>query len=325
MALRTIYAPTSCGISSISRTLTAVSSSPSTAWLSTTRRWMRYRAKESKASAHNFSIDNPITAKDWPPLKEVGEPITLPRCREIIHHLHLEEMKKLKEQRTFLMPDIRPGDLIEVRYELSRSQQTFATFQGYCVEVRNKRLNSNFILKNTYDGVGVEQLFPFYSPRILDVRMIRALPRKEKVCPLPRTRNYRYMWQHYVRGKYSRGKKTFWKDTPVKAGIMSLEPRIRQELSRIRTQYQMQRKEANLPPYIFPGPYSITRRQTREVKAEMHRRMLIYAHDDRRQRSEKLRKRAAKSKWGVFKMREPEVAPAVTRLPADHPLKTAPK
>jgi len=328
MALRALCAPRGCGVRCAWRatTITTVPPSPMT-WLPTLQqRWMRLRARESKASAQNYSIDNPITAKTWPPLEEVGEPITLPRCREIIHHLHLEEMEKLKAQRTFIMPDIRPGDLVEVRYELSRSQQTFAVFQGYCVEVRNKRLNSNFILKNTYDGVGVEQLFPFYSPRILDVRMIRALPRREKVCPLPRTRNYRYMWQHYVRGKYSRGKKTFWKDTPVKAGIMSLEPRIRKELSQIRTRYQMQRKEANLPPYIFPGPYSITRRQTREVKAEMHRRMLIYAHDDRRQRLEKIKKREAKSKWGVFRMeREHHVAPAVTRLPADHPLKTAPK
>merc|ERR1719234_2451612 len=106
---------------------------------------------------------------------------------------------------------------------------------------------------------------------------------------------------------------------------MSLEPRIRKELSLLRRRYAMQRKEANLPPYIFPGPYSITRRQTREVKAEMHRRMLIYAQDDRRQRSERLRKRRERAQWGVFKMRTPEVAPALTRLPEDHVLKTAPK
>eukprot|EP00397_Hematodinium_sp_SG-2012_P050305 GEMP01058402.1.p1 GENE.GEMP01058402.1~~GEMP01058402.1.p1 ORF type:complete len:235 (+),score=44.79 GEMP01058402.1:367-1071(+) len=234
-------------------------------------------------------------------------------------------MIKMKAQRTYIMPDIQPGDLIEVRYELSRSQQTFAVFQGYCVEVRKKKLNSGFILKNTYDGVGVEQLFPFYSPRILDVRMIRALPRREKVDRRPYTRNYRYMWQNYVRGKYSRGKKTFWKNTPVKAGIMSLEPRMRKDLSILRRQYQMQRKEANLPPYIFPGPYSITRRQTREVKAEMHRRMLLYAHDDRRQRKLKLQKRKERSAWGTYQMKMPMVAPAVSALPAYHKLKTAPK
>ena len=241
---------------------------------------MRYRARESKASSRIFSIDNPITAKTWPPLKEVGDPMCKRRLRDILHQLHMEEIETLKAQRTFVMPDIQPGDLVEVRYELSRSQQTIATFQGYCVEVRSQRVCSSFILKNTYDGVGVEQMFPMYSPRILDVRMIKALPRRKKVCPLPRTRNYRYMWQYYVRGKYSRGKKTFWRTTPVKAGIMSLEPRMRKDLSILRRRYQMQRKEANLPPYIFPGPYAVTRRQTREVKAEMHRRMLIYAHDD---------------------------------------------
>jgi len=288
-------------------------------------RFYRFRARESQASSKNYSIDNPITAKKWPPLETMGNPITSQRCRELIQHIYLDEIEKLKAQRTFQMPDIHPGDLVEVRYEISRSQQTFAVFQGYCVEVRDMKMNSSFILKNTYDGVGVEQLFPFYSPRILDVRIIRALPRRTKVDPLPMTRNYRYKWQHYVRGKQSMGKKSFWKDTPVKAGIMSLEPRIRKELSLIRRRYSMQRKEANLPPYIFPGQYSITRRQTREVKAEMHRRMLIYAMDERRQRAEKLRRRKAKSRWGVFKIKDAEVAPALSRLPEDHVLKTAPK
>lgn len=102
------------------------------------------------------------------------------------------------------MPEIRPGDLVEIRYELSRTQQTQAVFQGllqstfnrslllwwdsftgfltlclpfqsigYCVEVRDKDLDSCFVLKNTYDGVGVTQLVPKHSPRLLNVRVSR--------------------------------------------------------------------------------------------------------------------------------------------------------
>merc|ERR1719454_2470265 len=99
------------------------------------------------------------------------------------------------------MPKINPGDLVEVKYELSRSQQTFAVFQGFCIEVRNKFLNSAFVLKNTYDGVGVEQLVPRYSPRLLAVRVVRALhPKPTKMDPRPQTRNYRHMWHTFVRG-----------------------------------------------------------------------------------------------------------------------------
>merc|ERR1719291_224393 len=119
----------------------------------------------------------------------------------------------MRRQRPFPMPKIHAGDLVEVKYELSRSQQTFAVFQGFCVQVRNKWLNSGFVLKNTYDGVGVEQLIPRYSPRLLSVRVVRALqPRAPKIDPRPPTRNYRYMWQYYTRGKYSKGtKKLYWR------------------------------------------------------------------------------------------------------------------
>lgn len=286
------------------------------------RRWIRERPRVSQAASRMHNIDNPVTAKSWPPPEEIGDPISPKRCRDIMHHLNVLEMDRMRKQRPFPMPQFQPGDLLEVRYELSRSQQTFAVFQGFCTEVRNKWLNSAFVLKNTYDGVGVEQLVPRYSPRVLGVRVVHALqPRVPKVDPRPPSRNYRYMWHYYVRGKYSKGKRLLWKfHMPQRPGIMSLEPRIRRELANIRRRYQMQRAEAQLPSYIFPGPYHITRRQTREVKAERLRRMLIYAWDERQQREAKKRRLKEKHKWGVYKInKEPKVT-ALTDLPSYHPL-----
>ncbi|CAJ1429974.1 unnamed protein product [Effrenium voratum] len=231
-------------------------------------------------------------------------------------------MEQMKSQRSFPMPTIRPGDLVEVKYELSRSQQTFAVFQGFCVEVRNKFLNSGFVLKNTYDGVGVEQLVPKYSPRLLGVRVIQPLnPPTPNVDKRPWTRGYRYCWHNFVRGKYSWGKRLRWKwHTPQRPGVMSLEPKIRRELNAVRRRYQMQRAEAKLPPYIFPGPYHITRRQTREISAERYRRMLIYAWDERQARAGKKKRLAAKQKWGTYRISKEPKTTALDDLPSYHPL-----
>jgi len=285
-------------------------------------RWLRERARPSNAGNRIYTIDNPVTAANWPPLDQVGDPMTPRRCRDIMHHLHAQEIEKMRRHRPFPMPEIRLGDLVEVKYELSRSQQTFAVFQGFVVEVRKKWLNSAFVLKNTYDGVGVEQLVPRYSPRVLGVRVVNPLmPRPQRVDPRPQNRNYRYAWHNYVRGKYSKGRKMLWRfHTPPRLGIMSLEPRIRRELANIRRRYQMQRAEAQLPPYLFPGPYHITRRQTREVKAERFRRMLVYAWDERQQREEKKRRLREKHRWGVYRIdKEPKVT-ALSQLPSYHPL-----
>ncbi|CAE7932749.1 50S ribosomal protein L19 [Symbiodinium microadriaticum] len=286
------------------------------------RRWLRERARPSRAGEKVFTVDSPVVGKQWPPMDQVGDPMTPQRCRDIMHQLHQQEIEKMRSQRSFPMPQIRPGDLVEVKYELSRSQQTFAVFQGFCVEVRNKFLNSGFVLKNTYDGVGVEQLVPRYSPRVLGVRVIQALkPRSANVDKRPFTRNYRYAWHYFVRGKYSWGKRLRWRfHTPQRPGIMSLEPKIRRELAAVRRRYQMQRKEARLPPYIFPGPYHVTRRQTREVSAERYRRMLIYAWDERQQREAKKKRLADKHRWGKFRIDKEPKTTALSDLPSYHAL-----
>ncbi|CAE8588491.1 unnamed protein product, partial [Polarella glacialis] len=162
------------------------------------RRWMRERARPSRAAERVFTIDNPVLAKNWPPMDQVGDPMTPKRCRDIMHSLHVQEIEKMRKLRPFPMPSIRLGDLVEIKYELSRSQQTFAVFQGFCVELRHKWLNSGFVLKNTYDGVGVEQLVPRYSPRVLAVRVVQALqPRSERVDKRPASRSYRYAWHYF--------------------------------------------------------------------------------------------------------------------------------
>lgn len=285
-------------------------------------RMMRERPRPSNAIKKVYSPDNPVLAKNWPPLKDLGDPISPKRCRDIMHHLNVQEIERMRRQRPFPMPTIHPGDLVEVKYELSRSQQTFAVFQGFCVEVRNKWLNSGFVLKNTYDGVGVEQLIPRYSPRVLQVRVVRSVkPQAPKLDPRPPTRNYRHMWHYFVRGKYSKGKRLLWSfQTPQKPGIMTLEPKIRRVLAGLRHRYLMRRREANLPAYIFPGPYAVTRRQSREVKAELYRRMLIYAWDDRQRREAKKKRIKDKHRWGTYKIdKEPKVS-ALTELPSYHPL-----
>ncbi|KAF4698853.1 hypothetical protein FOZ62_002249 [Perkinsus olseni] len=117
---------------------------------------MRARARPSEASQKVFTVDNPVTSKNWPPnVKQ--EPITPEYCKTLMEHLKLKEIDDMKKKRTFTMPRINLGDLVEVRYEISRSKKTFGTFQGYVIRTANKLLDSTFTLKNSYDGITVEQ------------------------------------------------------------------------------------------------------------------------------------------------------------------------
>ena len=226
----------------------------------------------------------------------------------------------MKKQRSFVMPRVNLGDLVQVRYELSRTQQTFSVFEGYCISIAKKGLNASFSLKNTYDGVGVEQLFPFHSPRLLDVRILKpAAPLVSRGRSQRKTltnRNYRYRWQYYVRHLYSEGFRVRWRQIRQHPGVMSLEPRIKRELANLRRQYVMMRQEAGLPAYVWPGPYSVHLRQSKEVNAERMRRMLVYAWDAKRMDKKKID--AKRPRWRRGLVSQP--ASILNSLPRDHVL-----
>ncbi|SBT39416.1 mitochondrial ribosomal protein L19 precursor, putative [Plasmodium ovale wallikeri] len=357
------------------------------------KRYLRTKVVTSLSKYKWYNIDNEKTSKMWPNIdclnkedenivktseKEKKIKKTIPYYknyiydflnRQVMHNLHLAEIKKMNNLRNFKMPKIHAGDLIEVKYELSRSQQTFAIFQGrvfsssevswhlayisprvytlcmcgvlcvnklvcahtnfspspftgYCVEIRKKRLDSSFIVKNVFDGVGVEQLIPFYSPRILYVKIVKSLhnvneenmKRYYKINK-PITRDYRYMWQYNVRGKYERPRGQH------KPGIRSIEPKIRRRLAKLKKKYMQRRIESNLSSYIFGGIYAqYTRKRTRLIRAEIYRRMLIYALDEENRRKQKLNKRREKEKWGTFKINRSRGDNAFMALPSNHPL-----
>ncbi|CEL93130.1 unnamed protein product [Vitrella brassicaformis CCMP3155] len=108
--------------------------------------------------------------------------------------------------------------------------------------------------------MGVEQLVPRYSPRLLDVRVLKAIPNPQTAQKEPLTRDYRYKWQYNVRGKFT------MKQGVHKPGIRSVEPKIRRRLSNIKRRYMHQRVEAGLPPYIWGGPYPQFRRKRNRYK-----------------------------------------------------------
>lgn len=309
------------------------------------KRYIRTKVVTSLSSYKCYNIKNEKVAKKWPNiscLDKEEEKIhkmdgtekkkTIPYYknymydfygRQLMHNLHLSEMKKMEKLRSFKMPTLHTGDLVEVKYELSRSQQTFAIFQGYCVEIRRKRLDSSFIVKNIFDGVGVEQLIPFFSPRILYVKIVKSLynlneenMKKYYKISKPITRDYRYMWQYNVRGKYEKPRGNH------KPGIRSIEPKIRRRLAKLKKKYIKRRIESNLSAYIFGGTYAqYTRKRTRLVRAEIYRRMLIYALDEENRRKQKLHKRREKHHWNNFRICRNKGENAFMALPEKHPLK----
>jgi large subunit ribosomal protein L19 len=75
-------------------------------------------------------------------------------------------------------PDIRPGDIVRVQLKLGektkRGAERAQIFEGLVIAKKHgKGISSTFTVRKVSDGIGVERIFPIFSPNILKVEIVR--------------------------------------------------------------------------------------------------------------------------------------------------------
>lgn len=72
--------------------------------------------------------------------------------------------------------DIRPGDTVRVWQKIEEAKGKFRlqAFEGIVLSRKHGReAGATFTVRKVVDGVGVERIFPLYSPMIDEVEMVR--------------------------------------------------------------------------------------------------------------------------------------------------------
>lgn len=78
------------------------------------------------------------------------------------------------DQPTAERPDFGSGDTIRVHARVVEGdKERIQVFEGVVIRTRNKGLASNFTVRKIASGVGVERTFPFHSPRVDKIEVIR--------------------------------------------------------------------------------------------------------------------------------------------------------
>jgi large subunit ribosomal protein L19 len=99
------------------------------------------------------------------------------------------------------MENFRPGDLVRVYIKsLESTRERLQTFEGTVIAIKGSGINRAFTVRKISYGVGVEKVFPLYSPIIDRIEVIR----KGKV---------RRAKLYYIRGKI--GKETRIKEANI--------------------------------------------------------------------------------------------------------------
>lgn len=81
------------------------------------------------------------------------------------------------------IPDFKPGDTIAVHIKISEgNKERIQVFQGIVIKKRGKsneksnkipEFNSSFTVRKISNGVGVEKIFPMYSPVIDRIEIVK--------------------------------------------------------------------------------------------------------------------------------------------------------
>jgi large subunit ribosomal protein L19 len=72
------------------------------------------------------------------------------------------------------LPEFSPGDTIVVSVKVKEgNRERLQAFEGVCIAIRNRGLNSAFTVRKISHGTGVERVFQTHSPLIDSIRVKR--------------------------------------------------------------------------------------------------------------------------------------------------------
>ncbi len=79
-----------------------------------------------------------------------------------------------KEQLRDDLPDFAPGDTLRVLYRVREGEkERIQAFEGVCIARRGGGMGETFMVRKISSGIGVERVFPFHSPFIKGIEVVR--------------------------------------------------------------------------------------------------------------------------------------------------------
>lgn len=112
--------------------------------------------------------ENVVASSDVPPrIKFKRLDKTARHIMQIIDKEAVEEVKTSRE-----MPEIKPGYIIQLKVEVPENKRRVSIIKGIVIAMRKAGLNTTFRIRRLVGGVGIENLFPLYSPNIKEIKVL---------------------------------------------------------------------------------------------------------------------------------------------------------
>ena len=72
------------------------------------------------------------------------------------------------------LPKLNPGDTVKVMVRIVEgNKERIQAFEGTIIKKRGSGVGATITVRKTFQGVGVERVFPLHSPNVQDVKIVR--------------------------------------------------------------------------------------------------------------------------------------------------------
>ncbi|MFM8449148.1 MAG: 50S ribosomal protein L19 [Haliscomenobacter sp.] len=88
----------------------------------------------------------------------------------------MDAIKYVHEQLTLNreFPNFRPGDNIVVNYKIIEGdKERIQAFRGDVIQIKGEGATKTFTVRKISNGVGVERIFPYSSPNISEIQLLK--------------------------------------------------------------------------------------------------------------------------------------------------------
>ena len=72
------------------------------------------------------------------------------------------------------LPELNPGDTVKVFVRIVEgNKERTQAFEGTIIKKRGGGVNKTITVRKIFQGIGVERVFPIYSPRVENIKVLK--------------------------------------------------------------------------------------------------------------------------------------------------------
>ncbi|XP_040989816.1 50S ribosomal protein L19-1, chloroplastic-like [Juglans microcarpa x Juglans regia] len=104
---------------------------------------------------------------------EEAKPPRKPRIKlgDIMGILNTRAVEASEKERP--VPDLRTGDIVEIKLEVPENRRRLSVYKGIIISRQNAGIHTTIRIRRIIAGVGVEIVFPIYSPNIKEIKVLK--------------------------------------------------------------------------------------------------------------------------------------------------------